>query len=110
MEDRRAPHLIRNWISSAGHVIAGVLTFVIIYFLVLSFVYLHRDRDQSPAAGLLTAPAGMFLDWRNRQRTGTVSYRRWPSVDLEYTACQASTPGAPWCAKSKLSGLYQFQS
>ena len=38
MEDRRAPHLIKNWISSAGLVIAGVSAFIILFFLVLSFV------------------------------------------------------------------------
>ncbi|OGW45923.1 MAG: hypothetical protein A2078_16375 [Nitrospirae bacterium GWC2_57_9] len=92
MNDRRTPHLIKNWISSAGIVLAVISAFVIVFFLVLSFV---SDRINPyigiitymvlPAfllLGLLLVPIGMFIEWRQRQRTGVVSYRKWPSVDL----------------------------
>ena len=92
MNDRRTPHLIKNWISSAGIVLAVISAFVIVFFLVLSFV---SDRINPyigiitymvlPAfliLGLLLVPIGMFIEWRQRQRTGVVSYRKWASVDL----------------------------
>lgn len=92
MEDRRAPHLIKNWISSAGLIIAGVSAFIILFFLGLIFVSNRINPYIGivtylllPAVlvvGLLLVPAGMFLEWRSRQRTGAVTYRKWPSVDL----------------------------
>jgi nitrate/TMAO reductase-like tetraheme cytochrome c subunit len=92
MEEERMPHLFKNWISRVGTVVAVVSTFVIVFFLVLSLVA-HRINPYIgiliyivlPAfliLGLLMIPVGMFIEWRQRQRTGVISYRPWPSVDL----------------------------
>ncbi len=95
MEERKTPHLIKNWVSGIGLVIAGVSLFLIMFFILLSFV----SRTLNPYIGIVTyivlpgllipglllIPAGMFIEWRRWQRAGIVSYRKWPSVDLNNT-------------------------
>lgn len=92
MEARKPRQLYRNWISSAGMVVAGVTAFIIIFFFSLSFVVervspyigliVYIVLPGFLILGLLLIPVGMFAEWRHRQRTGVATYRRWPSLDL----------------------------
>ena len=92
METPKLPHLFKNWISIIGAVVAGVSTLTILFFVVISLatqgvnpyvgILAYIVMPGFLIAGLLLIPLGMFLEWRRRQRTGELSYRRWPSVDL----------------------------
>lgn len=96
MEQLRMPQLFKNWVSMAGMVVAGTSALVIVFFLALSFMYerinpyigivIYLVLPAILIAGLLLIPAGMYIEWRQRQRTGQIIYREWPSVDLNNPA------------------------
>jgi hypothetical protein len=92
MVDQRKPRLIHNWLSTVGATIAGVSTLVILFFLVLSTlstkinpyvgILIYMVLPAFLILGLLLVPAGMFFEWRKRQRTGLITYEKWPDIDL----------------------------
>jgi hypothetical protein len=92
MEERRMPRLIHNWLSTIGAVIAGVSMLVILFFLILSAlsakinpyvgIFIYIVLPAFLILGLLLLPAGMFIEWRKRQRTGLVTYAKWPDINL----------------------------
>ena len=93
MEEERVPHLFKNWISRVGTVVAARLDFCYHFFsrsqpccshesIPISGFLIYIVLPGVLILGLLMIPAGMFIEWRQRQRTGVVTYRRWPSVDL----------------------------
>jgi hypothetical protein len=92
MEDNRTPRLIHNWISTIGAVSASICGLVILFFLILSIVsekinpylgiLLYMVLPMFLVAGLLLVPLGMYLEWRKRQKTGQITYRKWPDIDL----------------------------
>lgn len=92
MEEQRAPRLIHNWLSTAGAAIVGVSTLVILFFLILSIlsekinpyvgILIYIVLPAFLVLGLLLVPAGIFIEWRKRQRTGMVTYQKWPDINL----------------------------
>jgi hypothetical protein len=92
MEEIRSPRLIHNWISTIGAVSAAICGLVIIFFLILSIVsekinpylgiLIYLVLPAFLVAGLLLVPLGMYLEWRKRQKTGRITYRKWPNIDL----------------------------
>ena len=92
MEERRMPRLIHNWLSTIGAVIAGVSMLVILFFLILSVlsakinpyvgILIYIVLPAFLILGLLLVPAGMVIEWRKRQRTGLITYEKWPDINL----------------------------
>jgi nitrate/TMAO reductase-like tetraheme cytochrome c subunit len=92
MQEQSKPRLIHNWLSTAGAVIAGVSALVILFFLILSIlsakinpyvgILIYIVLPAFLILGLLTVPLGMFIEWRKRQRTGQITYEKWPDINL----------------------------
>jgi hypothetical protein len=92
MKNFKFPHLVYNWISSAGAIIASV-TFVIILFLLLldSFIgitnlylgiLIYLILPPILIFGLLLIPLGMYRQWRLIKKTGEVPVQRYPMIDF----------------------------
>ena len=92
MEERKTHRLIHNWLSTIGAFIAGLSALVILFFLILAIlsekinpyigILIYLVLPVFLILGLLVVPAGMFIEWRKRQRTGVITYQRWPDIDL----------------------------
>ncbi len=92
MEEQRKPRLIHNWLSTAGAIIAGVSILVFLFFLILSIlsakinpyigILIYIVLPVFLILGLLLVPVGMFIEWRKRQRTGLITYHKWPDINL----------------------------
>ncbi len=92
MEEQRKPRLIHNWLSTAGAMIAGVSILVFLFFLILSIlsakinpyvgILIYIVLPVFLIFGLLLVPLGMYIEWRKRQRTGLVTYHKWPDINL----------------------------
>jgi NapC/NirT cytochrome c family, N-terminal region len=92
MEEQRKPRLIHNWLSTAGTTVAGVSTLVILFFLTLSIlsakinpyvgILIYIVLPVLLIFGLFLVPVGMFIEWRKRQRTGLITYHKWPDINL----------------------------
>jgi nitrate/TMAO reductase-like tetraheme cytochrome c subunit len=92
MQERRAPRLVHNWLSTVGIVMAGISTLVVLFFLILNIlserinpyvgILIYLVLPAVLIAGLLLVPLGMFIEWRRRQRSGLITYEKWPDIDL----------------------------
>lgn len=71
---------------------AAVSALVVLFFLILSIVserinpyvgiLIYLVLPAFLIIGLLLVPSGMYLEWRSRQRTGLVTYEKWPDINL----------------------------
>jgi nitrate/TMAO reductase-like tetraheme cytochrome c subunit len=92
MEGQKTPRLIHNWLSTAGATIAGISVMVILFFLILGIlsarinpyvgILIYIVLPSLLVLGMILIPAGMFIEWRKRQRTGLITYQKWPDIDL----------------------------
>ncbi len=71
---------------------AAISALVILFFLILSIlsarinpyvgILIYIVLPAFLIFGLLFVPAGMFVEWRKRQRTGQITYEKWPDINL----------------------------
>ncbi len=86
------PRMTYNWVSVIGAVLALISAFVIIFLLSITLisgttnpylgVLLYLILPGFLIAGLLLIPIGMYIRWRDWQKTGRIPYLKWPLVDL----------------------------
>ncbi len=92
MEEQRRPRLIHNWLSTVGAMITGVTTLVFLFFFILSLlsakinpyvgILIYIVVPVFLILGLLLVPLGVYIEWRKRQRTGLITYHKWPDINL----------------------------
>lgn len=84
--------LSNNWISLFGGFLATVMAFLILVNVGLS-VFAGQDNPYggifvyilflpTMILGLSLVPLGMYRSWRKWQTAGKISYKRWPTIDI----------------------------
>lgn len=92
MRNYKLPHLVNNWISAIGAVIAVVFGILVLVVLVASLVAGGSNQYLGILAymilppflilGLLLIPFGMYLEWRRLKKTGEIPRQKWPLIDF----------------------------
>lgn len=84
--------IFNNWISQLGAFLASATTLIILFFLVFNIyagldnpyigIYIYLLLPPILFIGLIMIPVGMYRAWRRWQKTGDISYRKWPYIDF----------------------------